>query len=122
MNFGRRNTVTEANARVFRNDFNDRFKVSIAEDNPFLPYLVIVLEQLFDNCNRLFVPFERLGAARRGIDGNGLGLVVSRALAEAMGGTIEVASTPLVGSVFTLRLPAVRAAAGLRTPALAGAF
>ncbi len=70
---------------------------------------------------RLFVPFERLGAARRGIEGNGLGLAISRALAEAMGGTIEVASTARVGSVFTLRLPA-QALADRRAPALAGAL
>jgi len=55
---------------------------------------------------RLFVPFERLDAPRQGIEGNGLGLAVSRALAEAMGGTIEVASTPGAGSAFTLRVPA----------------
>ncbi len=61
---------------------------------------------------RLFVPFERLDAARRGIEGNGLGLSVSKAQAEAMGGTIEVASTPGEGSVFTLQLPPVRLAAG----------
>jgi signal transduction histidine kinase len=54
---------------------------------------------------RLFVPFERLGAARWGIEGNGLGLAVSKAQAEAMGGTIEAASTPGEGSVFTLQLP-----------------
>ena len=53
---------------------------------------------------RLFVPFERLDAARRGIEGNGLGLAVSKALAEAMGGTIEAASTAGEGSVFSLRL------------------
>lgn len=69
---------------------------------------------------RLFVPFERLGAGRRGIEGNGLGLVVSKSLAEAMGGAIEVASTPLSGSVFTLRLPAPQTVAGRRHPALAG--
>jgi signal transduction histidine kinase len=56
---------------------------------------------------RLFVPFERLDAASRGIEGNGLGLAVSKALTEAMHGTIEVASTPREGSVFTLRLPLV---------------
>jgi signal transduction histidine kinase len=55
---------------------------------------------------RLFVPFERLDATRRGIEGNGLGLAVSKALTDAMGGTIEVASTPGEGSVFTLRLVA----------------
>jgi signal transduction histidine kinase len=54
---------------------------------------------------RLFVPFERLDAARRGIEGNGLGLAVSKALAEAMGGTIEAASTRGEGSVFSVRLP-----------------
>jgi len=56
---------------------------------------------------RLFVPFERLDAARRGIEGNGLGLAVSRTLAQAMGGTIEAAATPGEGSVFSLRLPLV---------------
>jgi signal transduction histidine kinase len=54
---------------------------------------------------RLFVPFERLDAARRGIDGNGLGLAVSKALVEAMGGTIEADSRTGEGSVFSLRLP-----------------
>jgi signal transduction histidine kinase len=57
---------------------------------------------------RLFVPFERLDAAHRGIEGNGLGLAVSKTLAEAMAGTIEVSSTPGEGSVFTLRLPSER--------------
>jgi signal transduction histidine kinase len=60
---------------------------------------------------RLFVPFERLNASAHGIEGNGLGLALSKALAEAMGGTIAVASTPGAGSVFTVRLPAVTAAA-----------
>jgi signal transduction histidine kinase len=55
---------------------------------------------------RLFVPFERLDAATHGIEGNGLGLALSKALAEAMGGTIAVSSTPGLGSVFTVRLPA----------------
>jgi signal transduction histidine kinase len=57
--------------------------------------------------DRLFVPFERLDAARRGIEGNGLGLAVSKMLAEAMDGTIEATSTPGEGSVFSLRLPLV---------------
>jgi signal transduction histidine kinase len=58
---------------------------------------------------RLFVPFERLDASAHGIEGNGLGLALSKALAEAMGGAIAVASTPGTGSVFTVRLPAVAA-------------
>jgi signal transduction histidine kinase len=59
---------------------------------------------------RLFVPFERLDAARHGIEGNGLGLAVSKALTEAMGGAIEVVSDAGVGSTFSLRLPAAEPA------------
>jgi hypothetical protein len=59
-----------------------------------------------DELARVFTPFERLDAARRGIEGNGLGLAVSKALTDAMGGTIEVASTPGEGSVFAVRLVA----------------
>jgi signal transduction histidine kinase len=56
---------------------------------------------------RLFVPFERLDAAHRGIEGNGLGLALSKMLAEAMDGTIDAHSTRGEGSVFSLRLPLV---------------
>jgi len=40
-------------------------------------------------------------------DGAGLGLAVARELVAAAGGSIEVASTPGVGSTFTVRLPRV---------------
>ena len=55
---------------------------------------------------RLFTPFERLDAPRRGVEGNGLGLAVSKGLVEAMGGSLEVVSSPGVGSAFSVRLPA----------------
>ena len=54
---------------------------------------------------RLFQPFERLGAQRGEVPGTGLGLALSRQLSEAMGGSIGVESTPGQGSVFTIRLP-----------------
>jgi signal transduction histidine kinase len=54
---------------------------------------------------RLFQPFDRLGAERSGIEGTGIGLAVSRSLAEAMHGRLEVSSTVDVGSTFTLVLP-----------------
>lgn len=54
---------------------------------------------------RLFQPFDRLGAERRRIEGSGLGLVIARQLAEAMGGRIDVVSVPGAGSTFTLQLP-----------------
>jgi signal transduction histidine kinase len=60
-----------------------------------------------DQLTRLFMPFDRLGV--RGVEGNGLGLVVCKALVEAMAGSIEVVSSPGAGSVFAVRLPAVEA-------------
>lgn len=54
---------------------------------------------------RLFLPFERLGAESTGVEGTGLGLALSKRLAEAMGGTLEAESTVGSGSTFTLRLP-----------------
>ena len=58
----------------------------------------------YQQLTRLFMPFERLDAPSRGIEGNGLGLAVSKSLVEAMDGTIDVASTPGAGSVFSVRL------------------
>lgn len=55
---------------------------------------------------RLFTPFERLGAAERGITGTGLGLVVSRQLLQAMHGHLEVDSRQDIGTTFTIALPA----------------
>ena len=51
--------------------------------------------------SRIFTPFERLDAARVGVEGSGLGLAVSRGLAEAMGGTLTVASREGLGATFT---------------------
>jgi PAS domain S-box-containing protein len=58
---------------------------------------------------RLFVPFDRLGAEQRDIEGTGMGLAVSRRLAEAMGGAVDVTSTPGVGSTFWIELPIAEA-------------
>ena len=52
----------------------------------------------------LFQPFNRLGAENTGIQGHGLGLLISRQLAQAMGGDITVASAPGQGSCFSLQL------------------
>jgi PAS domain S-box-containing protein len=54
----------------------------------------------------LFEPFNRLGAERSGIEGTGIGLVVTQRLVQLMGGHIEVDSQPDVGSRFMVALPA----------------
>jgi PAS domain S-box-containing protein len=53
----------------------------------------------------LFSPFERLGAERTAIEGTGIGLALSRQLAEAMGGSLDVSSVAGQGSTFSLLLP-----------------
>jgi two-component system, sensor histidine kinase len=53
----------------------------------------------------LFQPFNRLGREGSDVAGTGIGLAVSRRLAEAMNGRLEVISREGEGSTFTLRLP-----------------
>jgi PAS domain S-box-containing protein len=55
---------------------------------------------------RLFEPFQRGAHAASAIEGTGIGLAVSRSLAQSMGGRIEVSSRHGEGSVFSLLLPA----------------
>ncbi|WOB08720.1 sensor histidine kinase [Piscinibacter gummiphilus] len=55
---------------------------------------------------RLFTPFDRLGAEATAVPGSGLGLALSRHLVELMGGRIDAQSRPGEGSLFTVTLPA----------------
>ncbi len=64
-----------------------------------------------DRMAELFQPFRRLGREETAIEGTGVGLAVSRRLAEAMGGRIEAHSVEGEGSTFTLHLPLARAPA-----------
>lgn len=47
---------------------------------------------------RLFQPFERLGKETSSIEGTGLGLIITRSLIEAMGGTMTIHSQPGAGT------------------------
>ncbi|MBI5451403.1 MAG: PhnD/SsuA/transferrin family substrate-binding protein [Gammaproteobacteria bacterium] len=54
---------------------------------------------------RLFKPFERLGAEFSAVGGTGIGLALSRQLAELMGATLGFHSRPGQGSTFWVELP-----------------
>lgn len=58
---------------------------------------------------RLFTPFERIGAELTVVEGTGLGLVHSKALAEHMGGSVGADSTIGDGATFWVELPLAQA-------------
>jgi signal transduction histidine kinase/DNA-binding response OmpR family regulator len=76
----------------------DLVRVAISDTGPGLSE---------EDLRRLFVPFERLSAPMKGVEGTGLGLVLSRNLTETMGGRIGVSSSPGAGSTFWIELPGI---------------
>jgi signal transduction histidine kinase len=59
-----------------------------------------------EQLGNLFQRFARAPAAsEQAVQGTGLGLVITKAITEAHGGTIEVSSTEGAGSVFEVTLP-----------------
>ena len=57
--------------------------------------------------NEVFQPFNRLGAEDSGIEGSGVGLVITKQLVEIMKGLISFESFEDIGSVFWIDFPVV---------------
>jgi signal transduction histidine kinase/ActR/RegA family two-component response regulator len=90
----------------------DQVSLAVADAGPGIPAA---------DLDRIFDPFERLGAEGTAIEGTGIGLPLARAFAEAMHGTLIATSVLGEGTTFTITLPrspdlAEAPAAGLRVP------
>jgi signal transduction histidine kinase/ActR/RegA family two-component response regulator len=91
-------------------------RIGVSDTGPGIPA---------EKLDRLFIPFERLGAEQSQEEGTGLGLALSMRLVEAMEGTLSVESSLGEGSTFWVELPSVtgpleRAAATPSQPSAAG--
>jgi two-component system, OmpR family, sensor histidine kinase KdpD len=84
---------------VTARDLGDRVELRVVDHGTGIPEA---------DRKRAFLPFQRLGR-RSGGTGVGLGLVVSRGLAEAMGGTVEPEETAGGGLTMVVSLPATPA-------------
>jgi signal transduction histidine kinase len=83
--------------RVWAEDGAGRVRIHVTDSGRGIP--VHQHERIFD-------PFVQLAPENGVAQGVGLGLSISRELARAMHGELEVASEPGVGSTFTRVLPA----------------
>jgi len=75
---------------------NDHVVISVSDDGQGIDP---------EKIDRLFAPFDRLGAEASAIEGTGIGLTITRKMVEMMKGRIEVQTVPDQGSVFYIELP-----------------
>jgi PAS domain S-box-containing protein len=80
---------------------DERLRVAVTDTGPGIAA---------ESFETLFVPFERLGG-QPGVEGTGLGLALSKRLAEAMGGTLGLTSAVGQGSTFWVELAVAEAPA-----------
>jgi len=71
-------------------------RVTVSDKGPGIPY---------ERQAKLFQPFHRAGQETGPIEGTGIGLAISRRLAELMDGTVGFRSDPGQGSDFWIELP-----------------
>ena len=72
-----------------------KLRIKVSDTGPGIPA---------DAMERLFVPFERLSGEQSAVEGTGLGLPLSKRLAEAMGGMLDLETAVDQGSTFWIEL------------------
>src|SRR5262249_38077003 len=82
------------------------FRVSVANSTANVSRVRFEIEDTgagiaAENLQRIFEPFDR-GVADQRVEGTGLGLSITKRLVAAMGGSLNLASTPGKGSLFTV--------------------
>jgi two-component system phosphate regulon sensor histidine kinase PhoR len=85
---------------VTAEDLGGKLRVTVGDDGPGIEAR---------HLPRLFERFYRCDAGRsRAMGGTGLGLSIVKHLVEAMGGTVEVESSPGQGARFSFTVPCGR--------------
>jgi two-component system phosphate regulon sensor histidine kinase PhoR len=79
-------------------DDDGRARIDVTDDGPGIP--PSEQDRIFDKFYRLDAPMSS------GVGGSGLGLYISRAIVDQMGGSLSVRSSLDSGSTFTVTLPA----------------
>jgi signal transduction histidine kinase len=85
--------------RVSAATANGAVKIAVRDAGPGIPH---------DQQARIFEKFGRVDIPGASKPGTGLGLFIARSIAEAHGGSLDVASVAEAGSTFTLTLPVGR--------------
>jgi CheY-like chemotaxis protein/anti-sigma regulatory factor (Ser/Thr protein kinase) len=80
---------------VWCDESEGRVRIGFSDSGPGIP---------LHRHERLFTPFERLGAEEGEVEGTGLGLALSKGLTELMGGTLTVEAASGEGATFIIEL------------------
>lgn len=86
----------QGTVRVSIEQDGDFARIAVSDEGPGVPET---------DRERIFQPYHRGSTDPRAVSGSGLGLYVSRQIATAHGGRLELASEPRRGATFTLVLP-----------------
>ncbi len=92
-------TVTVFAGRSMRSDGSPGLRLGVTDEGPGIPY---------DMQDTIFEKFRQVDASHtRQHSGTGLGLAICRELADLLGATVALASTPGEGATFSVELPLV---------------